>query len=92
MAKTGKVRKTAAKRRGLRARARVRGNSLELLDPVPLNDGEEVTITISKTAATDQSDAMRRSAGAWKGNVEADALIASIYADRLIVTRPSPRV
>ena len=63
-----------------------------LLDSVPLRDGDEVTITISKTAAADHSDSMRRAAGAWKGNVDADALIASIYSDRLIATRPSPRV
>lgn len=90
--KVSKSGKTIAKRRSLRARARVRGNSLELLDPVPLRDGDEVTITISKAGSIANFESVRRAAGAWKGNVDAEALIASIYADRLIVTRPSPRV
>jgi hypothetical protein len=68
-------------------RARVRGNSLDLLDPVPLNDGDEVVVTFSQPVPAADPDAMRRAAGSWKGMV--DALIANIYADRLVATRPS---
>jgi hypothetical protein len=71
------------------ARARVRGQSLDLLDQLPLRDGEEVVITISKEGPVEDLDALRRAAGAWKGLVDADALVANIYADRLISTRPS---
>jgi len=73
-------------------RARVRGNSLDLLDPVRLSDGDELLVTISQPVPAADMDAMRRPAGAWKGMVDADALIANIYADRLVATRPSPRV
>ncbi len=73
-------------------RARVRGNSLDLLDPVRLIDGDELLVTISLPVPAAGPDAMRRAAGSWKGMVDADALIANIYADRLVATRPSPRV
>jgi hypothetical protein len=72
-------------------RARVKGSSLDLLDRIPFRDGDEVLVSISKPEAKD-IDALRRAAGAWKGMIDADALIANIYADRLIATRPSPRV
>lgn len=74
-------------------RARVRGNSLEVLDRIPLREGEEVLISIyeAKPSASD-SDALRRAAGAWKGIVDADKLLADIYSDRLISTRPAPSV
>jgi len=81
----------AAERRMVRAR--VRGNSLDLLDPIALREGEEVLVTISEpVGTTTDSNALRRAAGAWRGIVDTDALITNIYADRLIATRPLPRV
>lgn len=82
--------KIAAGKRSVRAR--VPGGSLDLLDPVPLRDGDEVLVTISQPVSAADMDAMRRAAGSWKGMVDTDALIANIYADRLVATRPSPRV
>jgi hypothetical protein len=82
--------KTAIKRRTVRAR--VRGGSLDLLDRIPFREGDEVLVSISEPVEARDIDALRRAAGAWKGMVDADALIADIYADRLISTRPSPRV
>ena len=37
-------------------------------------------------------NALRATAGAWRGNVDADELIRDIYASRLINTRPEPRL
>lgn len=85
-----KPKKNAVKKR--KVRARVRGGSLDLLDRITLREGAEVLITISEPLAAADMDAMRRAAGAWKDMVDADALIANIYADRLVATRPSPRV
>jgi hypothetical protein len=82
--------KTAIKR--LTVRARVRRGSLDLLDRIPFREGDEVPVTISEPVEARDIDALRRAAGAWKGLLDADALIADIYADRLISTRPSPRV
>jgi hypothetical protein len=80
--------KNATKRRTVRAR--VRGGSLDLLERIPLNDGDEVVVTISEPVPRKDLEALRRVAGAWKGLIDADELIANIYADRLISTRPSP--
>jgi hypothetical protein len=60
------------------ARARVRGGSLDLLDRIPLRDGEEVVVSISEPIPVRDLDSLRRAAGAWKGIVDVDALIANI--------------
>jgi hypothetical protein len=71
-------------------RARVRGGTLDLLDRIPLRDGDEVVVTISEEAPAKDIEALKSAAGAWRSLIDADALIANIYADRLISTRPSP--
>jgi hypothetical protein len=94
-AKTKSVkRRTIVKPLKRKIRARVRGATLELLEPPPivLRDGEEVTITLSKSAFKPDLEAFRRAAGSWKGHVDTDALIRNIYKDRLIHTRPVPRI
>jgi predicted DNA-binding antitoxin AbrB/MazE fold protein len=70
----------------------MRHGMLELLEKVDLPEGKEVTVTILDTPAARRGDGLRRSAGAWKGNVDTDKLIEHIYADRLISTRPAPRL
>ncbi|PON12211.1 hypothetical protein C2W62_40775 [Candidatus Entotheonella serta] len=69
-------------------RARFKSGMLELLDHVDLPEGKEVSVTILDEAVQDDIDAFKRSAGCWKGLVDADALIEQIYADR---SRPSDR-
>jgi hypothetical protein len=78
--------------KGRTVRARVRGGSLDLLDRIPLQEGDEVIVSISEPAPARDIDALRRAAGAWKNLVDADALIANIYADRLVTTRRSPSI
>jgi hypothetical protein len=85
-----RAKKTAIKR--LTVRARVRGASLDLLDHIPLRDGDEVLVSISEPVPARDLEALRRAAGAWKGMVDADDLIAHIYTDRLISMRPSPGI
>jgi hypothetical protein len=82
--------KKAAKARTVRAR--VRGGSLDLLDRIPLREGDEVLVTISEAVPAKDMDALRRAAGAWRGMIDADELIINIYADRLVSTRLSPNV
>jgi hypothetical protein len=85
-----RARKIAIKKRTVRAR--VRGNSLDLLEWMPFRDGEEVLVSVSEAAEPQDLEALRRAAGAWKGLVDTDALIVDIYSDRLIATRPSPQI
>ena len=77
---------------GRTVRARVKGGTLELLEKVDLPEGEEVTVTILEVPSRHDREMFRRAAGAWKDTVDAEALIRNIYADRLIATRPEPRL
>jgi len=72
-------------------RARVGRGVLELLEKVDLPEGKEGSVTILETPAA-KSDGLKRSAGAWKGLVDAEKLIENIYANRRISTRPVPRL
>lgn len=73
-------------------RARVKHGMLELLEKVDLPEGTEVSVTILEAPTSKSADGLRRSAGGWKGLVDAEKLIEHIYADRLISTRPVPRL
>jgi predicted DNA-binding antitoxin AbrB/MazE fold protein len=72
-------------------RARFSHGVLELLDRLDIPEGEVVTITIIRLPTTATGSGLERSAGGWKGLVDADVLKRSIYADRLTSTRPAPR-
>ena len=68
---------------GLTIRARVKGGKLEPLEKIDLPEGKEVLVTILGSSASRDFDAFRRSAGGWKGTLDAEALIERIYKDRL---------
>lgn len=73
-------------------RARMRGGALEPMERIDLCEGEEVTVTIAKEPTAQDLEAFRRAAGSWRGKVDAEELIRNIYADRLISTRPEPKL
>ena len=73
-------------------RARVKGGVLEPLDKVDLPEGKEVLVTIVEVPARGNREAFRRAFGRWKGTIDAEALIRNIYDDRLISTRPEPKL
>lgn len=73
-------------------RARMKRGMLELLEKVDIPEGTEVSVTILETSMSKSADGLCRSAGGWKGLVDAEKLIEHIYADRLISTRPVPRL
>jgi len=70
-------------------RARVTHGLLEPLEPVELVEGEEVFITV-QAAGRPKGEGLRRSAGKWKGLIDADSLIRETYERRLQPTRPVP--
>lgn len=82
--------KKGAKKMGETIRARVRRGVLEPVEKITLPEGKEVMLTILDTPGGDDAEAFRRSAGGWKGTVDAAKLIRDIYAGRLVRTRPEP--
>jgi predicted DNA-binding antitoxin AbrB/MazE fold protein len=61
---------------GKTVRARYKGNRLvELLEPVELEEGKEVTITILDLPRSPESDAFEKAAGGWVGIVDVDAFL-----------------
>jgi len=78
---------------GATVRARFVNGRLEPADYLDLPEGAEVTITIVELAVfKDREERSRRAAGAWKGTIDAEELIRNIYADRLLNTRPEPKL
>jgi predicted DNA-binding antitoxin AbrB/MazE fold protein len=74
-------------------RARFSKGVIEPLEKVELEEGEEILITISKQPDVERMrEALRASAGAWKGAHDPEELKRNIYADRLINTRPEPKL
>jgi predicted DNA-binding antitoxin AbrB/MazE fold protein len=73
-------------------RARFKRGMLELLERVDLPEGKEVSVTILETTTPRDAEGLRRSAGGWKGLIDAEKLIEHIYTDRLISTRPVPQL
>ncbi len=65
---------------------------LEPLEKIDLPEGSEVAVTIHRVPSSADVEASRRTAGSWKGKVDAETLIRNIYAERLIVTRPEPKL
>jgi len=77
---------------GRTIRARVKGGVLEPLEKTDLPEGKEVLITVISVAEDADDDAFLRSAGSWKGLIDADKLIHDIYEDRLLNTREEPKL
>ncbi len=74
-------------------RARFSRGVLEPLEKLELREGEVVTITISEQPeGKGMLEALRATAGAWKYLVGCEELKRNIYADRLISTRPEPKL
>ena len=74
-------------------RARFSGGVIEPLEHIDLEEGEEVTIVISKRPKGKEiRKALQATAGGWKGLVDTERLKRDVHADRLINTRPEPRL
>ena len=74
-------------------RARFSKGVIEPLEKLELEEGEEITIVISERAkGKGMREALRATAGAWKDLIDCEELERNIYADRLIITRPEPKL
>jgi len=73
-------------------RARVRGGVLEPLERTDLPEGKEVLITVLSVVEDPDDEAFLRSAGSWKGLIDAEKFIRDVYEDRLLNTREEPKL
>ncbi len=74
-------------------RAKFSKGKIEPLEELDLEEGEEVRVIIpDRPKAERMISALRASAGGWKGLVDGEELKRNIYADRLISTRPEPKL
>ncbi len=73
-------------------RARFSKGVIEPLEKIDIEEGKEVTLTIREVPSESKNDAFEKSAGAWKGTIDAEKLIKDIYADRLLYTRDVPKL
>ncbi len=74
-------------------RARFSGGKIEPLEDVDLEEGEEVRVIIpDRVKGKRVIEMLRATAGAWKGTHDPEHLKRNIYADRLMSTRPQPKL
>ena len=72
-------------------RGRFSKGKIEPLEKVDLEEGAEVTVIIPDRARGKAAiQALRATAGAWKGTHDPVELKRNIYENRLISTRPEP--
>jgi predicted DNA-binding antitoxin AbrB/MazE fold protein len=77
---------------GKTIRAKFSKGKIEPLEKVDIADGKEITVIIMDVPLTRKKNAFEKSAGAWKGTIDANKLIENIYSDRLVPTRVEPRL
>ena len=74
-------------------KARFSNGVLTPLEPLNLEEGEEVMVSIADSPPPDEAiRALRAAAGAWKGTHDPDQLLQDIYSDRLVNSRPEPKI
>lgn len=77
---------------GRTIRARVRHGLLEPLEALNVPEGTEVTVTLPDVPSEEDFEAFRRSAGSWKGTIDAETFIRNVRESRTVSTRPEPRL
>ena len=73
-------------------RVRVKDGVLEPLERMNLPEGKEVVISVVTVIEDPDEEAFLRSAGSWKGLIDADEFIRQVYEDRLLNSREKPKL
>ncbi len=72
-------------------KARYRNGVIEPLEKMDIEDGAEITITVSKPITTG-AEGIKKCFGGWKGLIDADQFLKDIYESRKISTRPEVKL
>jgi len=77
-----------------RIKAKFSNGVIKPLEKLDIEEGRKITITIKETPSeiTKTIKSQRNSFGGWKGLIDAEELKRNIYEDRLITTRPEPKL
>ncbi|MCP5006043.1 MAG: antitoxin family protein [Planctomycetes bacterium] len=73
-------------------KARFSHGVLELLEKVNVTEGKELEVTIEEKPTKAEDESFLKSAGSWKGLIDAEKMINNIYAARHLSTRPEVRL
>ncbi len=77
---------------GKTIRAKFTKGVIKPLEKIDIEEGKEIAVIIAEVPLKPKKDAFEKSAGAWKGTIDAEKLIENIYADRLLSAREEPRL
>lgn len=70
-------------------RAKFNKGVIKPLGKLKIKEGEEILITVRDFGPKDR---FLKAAGGWKETVNCEKLIRDIYRDRLLRTRPEPKI
>ena len=75
-------------------KAKFSNGVIKPLEKLHFKEGREITIVIKETSSkiTKTIKSLRNSFGGWKGLINTEELKKNIYKDRLINTRPEPKL
>lgn len=74
-------------------KARFSRGRFEPLEKVEMEEGTEVTIAIKEAPSVEDTlSALEATDGAWRGTHDPEELKRNIYTDRLLHSRPEPRL
>ena len=74
-------------------KARYSNGALVPLEPLDLEEGKEVTVSIEDVRPPGNAlHVLQAVAGAWKGTHDPEELLRNIYSDRLVNARPEPKI
>jgi predicted DNA-binding antitoxin AbrB/MazE fold protein len=74
-------------------KARYRRGVIEPLEKLDIEEGKELTVTISDTLFEEKgNDPLDETFGGWAKLIDAEELKKNIYADRSISTRPRAKL
>lgn len=86
--------KTKRENMGRKIRAEFSKGVIRPLEKLDIEEGRKVTITVEEapSEAAKTIESLKSSFGGWRNLIDTEKLKRNIYTDRLINTRPKPKL